>query len=190
LTPDPPKRTARALAAAQAKVQAGALDAGLELLAMAEAGPLGELERARADLVRAQVAYVTRRGRDAAPLLLNAAKRLEPIAPDLARATYADALVAASFAGRLAVPGGSLLDVAREVSIASRHPPRASDLLLDGLAAQLVRGYTAGFPILRRALSAFCDDMPASQDLRGVSLAVAVSAYLFDDDACEMLSNQ
>jgi hypothetical protein len=31
--------------------QAGALDAGLDLLAMADVGPLGELERARADLV-------------------------------------------------------------------------------------------------------------------------------------------
>ena len=61
LTPDPAKRSARALAAAQAKVQAGAVDAGLDLLAMAEAGPLGEFERARADLVRAQIAYVTRR---------------------------------------------------------------------------------------------------------------------------------
>src|SRR6201987_2463005 len=76
LTPDLAKRSARALAAAQAKVQAGVLDAGLELLAMAEAGPLGEVERARADLVRAQGAYVTRRGSDAPPLLLDAAKRL------------------------------------------------------------------------------------------------------------------
>ena len=63
LTPDLAKRSARALAAAQAKVQAGAVDAGLDLLAMAEAGPLGEFERARADLVRAQIAWVTRRGR-------------------------------------------------------------------------------------------------------------------------------
>ena len=101
LTPDPAKRTARALAAAQAKVQAGALDAGLELLAMAEAGPLGELERARADLVRAQVAWLTRRGRDAPLLLLKAAKRLEPIAPDLARATYVDAMIAAGAAAGL-----------------------------------------------------------------------------------------
>jgi hypothetical protein len=85
LTPDPARRTARARAAAQAKVQAGAVDAGVDLLAMAEAGPLGELERARADLVRAQAAYVTRRIHDAPPLLLDAAKRLEPIAPDLAR---------------------------------------------------------------------------------------------------------
>src|SRR5580693_8829857 len=39
LTPDPAARSARALAAAQAKVQAGALDAGVDLLAIAEAGP-------------------------------------------------------------------------------------------------------------------------------------------------------
>lgn len=72
LTPDPAKRPARALAAAQAKVQAGAVDAGLDLLAMAETGPLGELDRA--DLVRPLAAYVTRRGSDAPPLLLAAAK--------------------------------------------------------------------------------------------------------------------
>jgi DNA-binding CsgD family transcriptional regulator len=190
LTPDPAKRTGRALAAAQAKVQAGALDAGLELLAMAEAGPLGEFERARADLVRAQVAYVTRRGSDAPPLLLDAAKRLEPIAPDLARATYWDAMIAAGFAGRFAAPGGSIVDVAREVSAASGHAATVFDLLLDGLAAQYVRGYTASLPILRSALSAFRENMPAGQELRGMPVALLVSLHLWDDDACDMLSEQ
>ena len=58
LTPDPARRARRALAAAQAKHQAGAPDAALRLLAMAEAGPLDELEQragaaaARADRVR------------------------------------------------------------------------------------------------------------------------------------------
>jgi hypothetical protein len=42
LTPDPAQRAGRALAAAQVKVQAGASDAALNLLAMAEAGPLSE----------------------------------------------------------------------------------------------------------------------------------------------------
>jgi DNA-binding CsgD family transcriptional regulator len=190
LTPDPAKRTTRALAAAQAKVQAGALDAGLELLAMAEAGPLGELERARADLVRAQVALLTRRGRDAPPLVLNAAKRLEPIAPDLARATYVDAIIAAGSAGRFAAPGGSVLDVARQVSPVSGHAPTAFDLLLDGMAAQYVQGYTASVPILRSALNAFFDDMPAGQELRGLPLALMVSSILWDDDACTVISER
>ena len=58
---------------------------------MAEAGPLSELQHARVDLLRAQLAFATSRGSDAAPLLLKAAKRLEPIDAGLARATYLDA---------------------------------------------------------------------------------------------------
>jgi DNA-binding CsgD family transcriptional regulator len=190
LTPDMAKRSARALAAAQAKVQAGALDAGVDLLAMAEAGPLGEFERARADLVRAQIAYVTRRGRDAPPLVLNAAKRLEPIAPDLARATYVDAIIAAGSAGRFAAPGGSILDVARQVSPVSGHEPTVFDLLLDGMVAQYVQGYTASVPILRSALNAFFGDMPAGQELRGLPLALMVSSILWDDEACTVVSER
>ena len=190
LTPDPAKRSARALAAAQAKVQAGAVDAGRDLLAMAEAGPLGEFERARADLVRAQIAYVTRRFSDAAPLLLNAAKRLEPIVPDLARATYVDALLAAGFAGRFAARGGSFLDVVREVSPFSGQEPTAFDLLLDGLTAQYIQGYTASIPLLRSALNAFRGDMPAGQELRGNPLATMVCGYLWDDDAYEAISER
>src|SRR6201987_5945957 len=190
LAPDLAKRSARALAAAQAKVQAGALDAGVDLLAMAEAGPLGEFDRARADLVRAQIAYVTRRGRDAPPLVLNAAKRLETIAPDLARATYEDAIIAAGSAGRFAAPGGSILDVARQVSPVSGREPTAFDLLLDGMATQYVQGYTASVPILRSALNAFFGDMPAGQELRGLPLALMVSSILWDDEACTVVSER
>ena len=57
LTPEPARRAERALAAAQAKHQAGAPDAALGLLATAEAGPLDELQRARVDLLRAQIAF-------------------------------------------------------------------------------------------------------------------------------------
>ena len=190
LTLDPAARSARALAAAQAKVQAGALDAGVDLLAIAEAGPLGEFERARANLVRAQVAYVTRRIHDAPLLLLDAAKRLEPIFPDLARATYVDALQASGLAGRFAAPGGSVLDVAHEVRAASGHAATAFDRLLDGLAAQYLRGYTASLPILRSALSAFRADMPAGQELHGLPLALMAATYLWDDEACQAISER
>ena len=146
LTPDPALRAGRALAAAQAKVQAGGSGAALDLLAMAEAGPLSELQHARVDLARAQLAFATSRGSDAVPLLLQAAKRLEPIDAGLARATYLDAMIAANFAGRLAGPGADVLAVARAVSAAPPplHAPGASDLLLDGLAAHYNEGYAAG----------------------------------------------
>jgi hypothetical protein len=79
LTAEPARRSERALAAAQAKYQAGAPDAASRLLGAAEAGPLSELQRAQADVLRGQIAFASSRGRDATPLLLKAAKRLEPL---------------------------------------------------------------------------------------------------------------
>ena len=68
---------------------------------------LSELEQARADLLRAQISFVSTRGSDAAPLLLEAAERLRELDPELARETYLEALTAAIFAGPLAGPGAS-----------------------------------------------------------------------------------
>ena len=87
LTPDPARRAARALAAAHAKFDAGAPEAAYKLLAMAEIGPIDGLQRARLERLRAQLAFSLRRGSDAPPLLLQAAKRLEPLDPELARET-------------------------------------------------------------------------------------------------------
>jgi len=88
LTPDAVRRGARALAAGQAKFDAGAPEAALELLELAEQCPLGALERARLERLRGQVAFVRRRGSDAPPLLLEAARQLEPLDAALARETY------------------------------------------------------------------------------------------------------
>jgi hypothetical protein len=88
LTLDPARRAERTLAAAQVNVQAGAFDTALGLLAAVEASPLDELERARMDLLRAEVAYSQDRGSDAPPLLLRAAKTLERLDAPLARETY------------------------------------------------------------------------------------------------------
>ncbi len=54
LTPEPHRRARRALEAAKAKHLAGAHSAALALLAAAEAGPLDELQRARAGRLRAE----------------------------------------------------------------------------------------------------------------------------------------
>jgi hypothetical protein len=55
LTPDPTRRSVRALAAAQAMLRAGAFDPALALLSTAEEGSLEDLPRARIDLLRAQL---------------------------------------------------------------------------------------------------------------------------------------
>jgi len=62
LTPDPAQRAERALVAAQAKIQAGALDAVPKLLGVAMAGPPDELRDARVDLLHARLVFVSDRG--------------------------------------------------------------------------------------------------------------------------------
>jgi hypothetical protein len=122
LTLDPARRAGRALAAAQAKAEAGGFDAARDLLAMVEAGPLSEFQQARVDLVRARIAFVTSRGSDAPPLLLRTARRLEPVDSGLSRATY---LAAAMFAGRLG-SGGGVREVAEAARVARRRTGTAT----------------------------------------------------------------
>ena len=192
LTPGPAQRAGRALDAAQAKTEAGAFDEARGLLAMAETGPLTDLQRARVELVRARLAYVTSKGNDAPPLLLQAARRLEPIDAGLSREAYLDALAAAMFAGRLAGPGGGVLEVARAASSAPRPlgAPRAPDLLLDGLAAHYNQGYATGLPVLQRALAAFGAGMSAEEELRWLWLAYVSALHVWDDDRWEALSSR
>ena len=192
LTPEPARRAQRALAAAQAKHQAGAFDAALRLVAVAESGPLNELQRAQADLLRGQIAFALNRSSDAPPLLLKAAKRLEPLDATLARETYLDALTAVSFPARLA-PGASVVEAAWAARAAPpmSRPPRASDLLLDGLALLHTEGYAAGAPTLRKAMNAFRgEDISPGEGIRWLWLASRVAAFLWDDEVWEVLSER
>jgi len=189
LTLDPSLRAGRALAAAQAEVQAGAFDAARDLLTMAGAGPLTSSQQTTIDLVRGQLAFLTSRGSEAPSLLLKAARSLEPIDVGLSRATYLDALSAAMFAGRLASPGSGVVEIARATAAAPPPlAPRAPDFLLDGLTAEYNDGYTAGTPMLRRALATFGDGMSAEEELRWLWLASVAAMRVWDDDAWEALS--
>ena len=185
LTADPARRTERTLAAAQASLRAGAFGQALDLLVMAEAGPLDELQAGRADLLRGQATFVSGLGSDAATLLLKAAKRLEQLDLGLARETYLSAWMAATFAGRLA-GAGDLLEVSRAARAlpASALPPRPADLVLDGLARLVTDGPTAAAPTLRHVVSAFADPgIPAAEGLRWGWFAQAAASALWDDDA-------
>ena len=192
LTGDPARRAGRALAAAQAKVQAGASGAARDLLAMAEAGPLSDLEQARLELARARLVSATSRGGDAPLLLLRAAGRLERIDISLARATYLDAVAAAMFAGRLASPGGSTMEVARAAAAAPPppHRPRPPDLLLDGLAALYTQGYAAALPLLREAVAAADSSTSADEEPHWLWLACVVASHVWDDERWELLSRR
>jgi DNA-binding CsgD family transcriptional regulator len=190
LTVEPARAAERALAAAQAKYQAGAPEAALSLLRAADAAPLDDLQRARADLLRAQVAFAVNRGRDAPPLLLKAANRLGPLDAKLARETVVDAFAAALFAGRLA-GGCGLQEVAQAQRATPRSPmaPRAPDYLLQGLGLLITEGHAAGVPALKRALTAFRrEDVVSAPRLRWLWLACRVAMELWDEESWDELS--
>jgi DNA-binding CsgD family transcriptional regulator len=190
LTPDPADRGRRALAAAQATFDAGASDAALELLATAEHARLDALQRARQERLRAEIVFARTRGSDAPALLLDAARRLEPLDAAMARETHLEAISAAMFAGRLGNPP----DV-REAAEAARaapaapQPPRVTDLLLDGLAVRYTEGYAAGLPTLRTALDAFRDvDRLSAPEVRWLWLACRLAQDLWDDELWHVLA--
>jgi hypothetical protein len=190
LTQDRARRADRALAAPQASLQSGALDAALELVATAEAGPLDELQRARVDLLRAEAAFAQSRGSDAPPLLLRAAKALEPLDPKLARETYLDAWSAALFAGRFA-GAGSLVDVSREARTAPRpaRPERPCDLLLDGFSLLSTEGRRVAAPVLKRAAAGFAGSEISTEELlRWGWLATAAAVTVWDFDTCRVVA--
>ncbi|HEY2702290.1 MAG TPA: LuxR C-terminal-related transcriptional regulator [Candidatus Dormibacteraeota bacterium] len=180
LTPDPARRAERLLTAADSQLEAGSHGAASRLLDGADVGRLDELQHARLERMRAWIAFVTRRGRDAPSLLVSAARRLEPLDVRLARETYFEALeaaIAAAFHGS----GPVLLEVAEAVRAAppAHEPAQASDLVLDGLARLWSEGYAAAVPPLERALGA-CRH---SDDLRTLHSAVRAARELWDHEA-------
>jgi DNA-binding NarL/FixJ family response regulator len=188
LTQDPARRRDRALAAAQASLYAGAFDTAIGLLAAVEAGAVDELQRARVDLLRGQVASASA-GTEAPAQLLRAAKRLERLDVELARETYLDAWGAALFAGPLA-SAANLLDVSGAARSAPppAQPPHPSDLLLDGLVLLISEGRAAAAPTLRRAVRAFRGEgMSVKKGLQWGVLASTAAVEIWDFESWDAL---
>ena len=190
LTVDPARRADRALVAAEAKRQAGALHDAKALAAIAERGPLDDSQRAQLDVLRARVSFGSDRGSDAPMLLLHAAQRLEPIDPGEARNTYLDALTAALFASQLAAKGN-----AREIAKLALRAPRprgarrAVDDLLDGLALMIIQGPAAGIPVLQRAIDTFCGvEVGDDERLRWSWLAGRMAGFIWDYNSWDVLT--
>ena len=190
LTPLPAERAKRRLSAAQAMMHGGNFDAALRLLTGAELEPLTELQGARVDVLRAQIGFASRRG-EALPMLLAAARRLEPLDAELALDSYVDVLIAALFAGRLA-PGPGAAEVAQAARSAPMPArPRRGDLLLQGVVTRYVDGYASAVPSLRRAVRAFdSDDLSMEEGVRFLWLATVVASDLWDHEAWNTLGSR
>ena len=190
LTPDPARRRERALAAAGASVQAGAFTTARRLLAMADAGPLEDVQRAQVDLLQAQLAFVSSRGTDATPLLLAAARRLEPLDITVARETYVDAFSAALFGARrngsVGIP--EVADAARAAPRRSDAESAAADLLLDALVA-LAEDYVTAVPPCREAVLRLSgENASVKERLRWLWQGCVLALEIWDDEHALALS--
>ena len=182
LSPDPAQRGRRGLAAARQKLAAGAPDAAERLLAMATSSPLEDLDRARAERLRARIGF----GRDTPLLLSAAAKKLEPLDPELARETHLEALWAAVRSG--SGEDTAIVEAAEAATRnAGREPARAIDLLLEGVLARLTRGYERALPAVTRALAAFRAEGFRRENLDWCWLACQLAMDFWDDDACRAI---
>ena len=180
VTPDASDRTHRALIASQAKFEAGDFEATQRLIAEAERGEPAERVLARIDLMRAQVASV-HRDRAAPAALLQAASRLQAIDLDLARRTYLQALIAASYAGRLGDRGLRLRIARAAQALPHDTAPSALALLVHGFATWMADGTTAAAPILRDALREHRNEA-ADPGFVGFGFNV-MAMHLCDDEA-------
>jgi DNA-binding CsgD family transcriptional regulator len=193
LTPQPAHRAQRLLAAACANRDAGDLEAALELLAAIDAGLLDELERARVELLGGQIASEQRRGDEAGRLLLSAARRLEPLDPELARETYLEALAGAMSSDVEVVGGAPAVAQAARDAPTGIAPPRTVDVLLDAFAIRLTDGYAAAAPILARALELLLADVSNEDVGRRLSASSSrdsniVALEMWDDEALHLLA--
>src|SRR5262249_55074950 len=142
-------------------------------------------DRARLERLRAQIAFARTRGSDTPSLLSAAAKRLEPLDPELARETHLEALWAAVRSGRFARVEG-VVEAARAAALhAAREPSSAMDSLLEGVLARLTVGYEPALPTVARALAAFRTEGFSRENIAWCWLACQLAMDLWDDRACE-----
>jgi DNA-binding CsgD family transcriptional regulator len=192
LTADAGRRATRAIAAAEAKHRAGAPNAAAVLLAVTEEALLDEPARARISLLQGKMALGSSDCADAPALMLEAARRFEAFDARLAREAYLDAMSAAMYVGRLAVP----VEL-REVALAARRAPaephsdRPSDLLLKGLATLITDGYAVGTPTVRRAIRAFRDGAVSVEErIRWLFAVTCSTQATWDDDNWQVLASR
>ena len=192
LTPEPARRAERALAAAGAKRDAGAADTALELLAVADAGPLKAAGHARSATLRARIAFDQARSDEAVAKLQQAANLTVALDQAAARDIFLETLAAAVFVGRF-TEGPRLLETADRARavLPAPSPARPLDLLLDGLTTQVRSGFLEAAPLLRQVVDLYLKEENADAFSPGeVWLACSAAMDLFDDVAWRTLADR
>ena len=186
-------RAGRLLAAAEAALTAGQPGRAGALLEEAARPPGDPLARARATRLQGAFRFAVGQAGEASTILLEAARAFEPIDARTAREALLEAFEAALSADW--TPRGAVL---AEIARTARAMPgpgdpgaSATDLLLDGFAARVTAGYTAGVPLLRRAIAKLrAGELSAEEGLRRLRLGCLAAEELWDDQAQHALATR
>ncbi len=185
LTPDQARRAARTLATAEARLNAGDPAAAAALAERAGPYLVDPLARSRAKRLRGVVRIVLGKPAEASPILLDAARELQPLDPGQAWDTLLEAFEAALAAGRFARGAGTteVLQAVRARPSRRDAPASVAGLALDGFAALAEHKDKAGVAQLRQAIAAAGQRAPGSEHLRFVFMAPLAAYELLDDAA-------
>ena len=186
LTPDPSRRAARLLVAADADLAAGALSKADTLLSQLTPKLLDDEQRAEAQRLRGTLALARGDKGSSSTLLIEAARVLAPFDLRKARDTCLDALATAMFAGRLASDRGMREAVECARSMPEPTQTTAADVLLDAFATLVDEGSAAAAPVLRRGVGLAGE----SGDLRAIGPAFQAAFELWDDEALHTLAQR
>jgi DNA-binding CsgD family transcriptional regulator/tetratricopeptide (TPR) repeat protein len=186
LTYDPQLRSARALAAAVARFDAGSATGSAQLLVTGGLGRLDQHDRAGFDRQQARVAFFAGRNGQAAEQLLRAAQALQPTDESSACEAFLEALVATTYAGRLG-PGADVFANKMPAHWTIDGLPRQ---LLEGLTARFAEGFAAGHRSLTPSLRGISDLDTADTSRRWLWMACCIAADLWDDARWEQLTAQ
>jgi DNA-binding CsgD family transcriptional regulator len=186
LTPDPSRRAARLLVAADADLAAGALSKADTLLSQLTPKLLDDEQRAEAQRLRGTLALARGDKGSSSTLLIEAARVLAPFDLRKARDTCLDALATAMFAGRLASDRGMREAVECARSMPEPTQTTAADVLLDAFATLVNEGSAAAAPALRRGVGLAGE----SGNLRAIGPAFQAAFELWDDEALHTLAQR
>lgn len=113
---------------------------------------------------------------------MRAARRLDPLDRNLARATYLDAM-------RAAFLSGGTLEAGRLRALPLSQPPDATELLLHGYGLYVTEGFPHGLDVLTQAMRAFvAAPVTGEENIRALETAAGVARSLWDDTGFDVLT--
>lgn len=183
LTCDADVRSARLLAAAVAKLDIGSASSAVHLLAAAGLGRLDGRIRRYLSRQHARLAFVDKRNVPAAERLLQAAEELHRANDPLACEGFLEALVAATYAGRLGSGTGAF---ARRTPTEWTCDGTTRDLLV-GLTARFATGFVSSHQLLKPTVRAVAADQTSN---RWLGIASRIGADLWDDELWDKLTSR